>query len=349
MNMEQVLRSLSFEDAIIMTAPPGWGKTYKLLRAIKKSKRKVVFVFPLRALCDEVYISSTKLNLNVCNLKSKIEIDHLKEGHFDAIMATPECLNSTIIDYLAREYLFIFDEAHLFFYWGESFRAKMHEAMIHILSYAPASIFLSATLNSDLMLKLKDLLHFNYKNIYHIDHGNLKLKNNPKSVMFYLKGQRKWLIDDIRFSQTSGVKLVFCPFRKQVKSITRDLERANLKVLSCVGGEASEFTLKLNETPDIDVIVATSVVSHGVNLPRISKIYFLNKIKNLDFYLQMLGRGGRGGEEFEVHTMNLNYFNKQKLFMGFLHVLLKRIRNKGISFLYYMNESRGNCHSKDTV
>ena len=144
-----------------------------------------------------------------------------------------------------------------------------------------------------------------------------------------------WLLDDIQFSRCSGVKLVFCPYRNQVKELEEKLKAGGLNVLSCVGGESSEFTQKLLTIKNLDVIVATSVVSHGVNLPAIAKIYFLQKIENSDFYLQMVGRGGRGGEEFELHTLNSNYFPKFELMQAYLSPYLKRIRNRVNSLLYY--------------
>ena len=54
----------------------------------------------------------------------------------------------------------------------------------------------------------------------------------------------------------------------------------------------------------LDLIVATTAISHGVNLPEIHRIYFAYPFKNRDFWIQMVGRGGRKGECFQVHTMD---------------------------------------------
>ena len=332
--MEELVNNLDFEDAIIMTAPPGWGKTYKLLAALKKTQRAAVFIFPLRALCDEVYLQAVKKNMNVCNIRKKLDLEILKENFFDLILVTPECLNSKSIEYLSERYLFLFDEFHLFFYWGDSFRPRMNEVLLDILSFCPPCLFLSATMNETLIQRSKDILEYNFEDIYQVDFGNQELKNIPNYIYYYPQFYRSWIFDEIEYSKIKGVKLVFCKYRNQVKDLANYFEEKGLKVLSCVGGEAKEFILKLQTMKKIDLIIATSVVSHGVNLPNISGVYFVYKVENLDFYLQMVGRGGRDGSSFELHTINMDYFDKRMLIFSILKLYLKRIRNKLKSFLY---------------
>lgn len=334
-NMDDLIESLEDETGLIITAPPGWGKTYKLLEALKKTRRKAVFVFPLRALCDEVYLQAVKKNMNVCNIRKQLDLDILKEDYFDLVLVTPECLNLKVIEQLSHDYVFIFDEFHLFFYWGDSFRTRMQEILIEVFSHSPACLFLSATMNQELLNRSKDLLELNFESIYHVNFGNQKLKNIPNKIYYYPRPCQNWMLDEIELNRTQGVKLVFCAYRNQVKALEKKWKERGLNVLSCVGGEAQDFILKLQDVESLDIIVATSVVSHGVNLPRICSLYFLYEVENLDFYLQMVGRGGRDGSHFELHTLNKDYFNKRVVYLSFLCVCLKRIRNKLKSFLYY--------------
>ena len=44
----------------LITAPPGWGKTYKTLKMIKNSSRKWLYVSPLRALANEFLITANE-------------------------------------------------------------------------------------------------------------------------------------------------------------------------------------------------------------------------------------------------------------------------------------------------
>lgn len=324
--MDEVLDSLSHGDALILTAPPGWGKTYKLLDAIRKTKRKTFFIFPLRALCDEVYLNSLKKKMKVLNIREMKDYDTSCFEYFDLILSTPELVR---FSEKLRDYVFIFDEFHLFYYWGDTFRQRMNDIYMELMGSSVSVIFLTATLGRELKSRLVFELELNYENIYQLDMGNQKLQNLPHKVIFYPRLLHSWMQDDYECSQTGeGSSLVFCEFRDEVFEITQKLLSMDYTVLSCIGGGAKEFMEKLQKKSDYDFIVATSVVSHGVNLPSIRQIYLTYNVRNIDFYLQMLGRGGRSGERFNVHVKNKNYFSKKELLFGFIWILLRRVRVK---------------------
>ena len=132
--MVELLANIQSEQAIILTAPPGWGKTYKLLEGISKLNRKVVFVFPLRALCDEVFISAMKFGINCCNSRSLKDFQKLDWNYVDLVVTTPECLDSDFERTAEVEPVVILDECHLIYYWGETFREKMFESYMSILA-----------------------------------------------------------------------------------------------------------------------------------------------------------------------------------------------------------------------
>ena len=78
---------------------------------------------------------------------------------------------------------------------------------------------------------------------------------------------------------------------------------------------------------ELDFIIATSVVSHGVNLPSIGRVIFLYRVQNTAHYIQMLGRGGRRGESVQYHVLNFNYFSKSKLMQAFINAKLYKLRH----------------------
>jgi superfamily II DNA helicase RecQ len=330
--MIDILENIQIEDALILTAPPGWGKTYKLLKAIKSSSRRVVFIFPLRALCDEVYLKALEFKIPTINLRAQKDNELISEGNYDLIVATPELVR---FSNMLVDRIFILDEFHLFYYWGDSFRERMQEVYMELTSYSVPVVFLTATLGDELKARLVTELELNYENIYQINMGNQKLKNYPKKIYFYPKSYITWMKDDYKYSKKKGTSLIFCKYREEVKKISAELRSMGNCVLSCVGGEAQEFVNILNTQDEIDYIVATSVISHGVNLPNIQNLYFTYKVENLDFYLQMVGRGGRAGENFNIHVQNLNYFRRLDLILGFCRIFLKRLSNKVQSLLYY--------------
>lgn len=339
--MNDVLETLSFDDALILTAPPGWGKTYKLLAAIKETKRRVVFIFPLRALCDEVHLSSLKMGIDTLNIRTPEDLKIIEKqkyfNSFNLILSTPEMLKNS--DLFIEDYLFILDEFHLFYYWGDSFRQKLLETYFEVTSSGVPIILLTATLSSELFQRVSLELEQNYKQVIHMNMGNQKLKNIPRNTFYYPRFLRNWLLDDLKYSTKLGVSLVFCKYRSEVYRMTKTLEGLGFSVLSCVGGEASEFVQNLLNSKEPDFIVATSVVSHGVNLPNIKNIYFTYAVDNIDFYIQMIGRGGRDGDHFSIHVLNRCFFRKRVLLLGLFKVIIKRLGNKVNSLLYCTHES----------
>lgn len=330
--MKDILTTIYESNALVITAPPGWGKTYKLLEGIALSGKKVIFIFPLRALCDEVHESSVKFGIDALNIKRRSDLVQLNKKIPQLIVSTPELIENYEEHF--QDYIFILDEFHLFYYWGDSFRPKMINVFRNIISTQSPIILLTATLKIDLKVRASQDLGNHYCDIYHIDFGNQKLKNSPSNKLFYLKSMKNLMDLDMKVAK-KGTSLIFCKYRKEVGIRAKELRDSGYKVLSCVGGEASKFVEQLNSTTSIDYIVATSVVSHGVNLPKISHIYFTYEVDNIDFYLQMVGRGGRDGSSFTIHTFNTDYFPRMDLLKGLLMIYLKSFRNKMISLLYW--------------
>jgi superfamily II DNA or RNA helicase len=76
--------------------------------------------------------------------------------------------------------------------------------------------------------------------------------------------------------------------------------------LGCRGGETEGFQQQLleekknNHTGSL-FIIATSCLSHGINLPSITNVIILYPEHQEEILYQMLGRGGRRGEDYTVH------------------------------------------------
>lgn len=99
------------------------------------------------------------------------------------------------------------------------------------------------------------------------------------------------------------VFLYFCRSRREVDQLVERYGRLNLEVLGCKGGEVDLFLENLKNRSRPQVIFSTTCLSHGVNLPPISKVFISYTVENKDFWIQMAGRGGRRGEKYEVYTL----------------------------------------------
>ena len=97
-----------------------------------------------------------------------------------------------------------------------------------------------------------------------------------------------------------GIILYFCKYRSEVDFWVEYFSLKKVVILGCKGGEVGDFIKALKENPYPRCIFATSALSHGVNLPSLSKIFIGYQVKDLNFWIQMVGRGGRRGEHFEL-------------------------------------------------
>lgn len=284
---------------LLLTAPPASGKTYWIQSLIKElNEAEIIMISPLRALADE------------CKRNWGKDIE---------IMTPEEWISKKLYKKIV-----IFDEFHLNFYWGDSFRPLMWEVFYDLASEAELTVLLTATI-SESMKKDLTLYEPSFDSITWVDQGNQQLKYNPTK---YLKlGSQKDIHDLIRLTKpNTETSLIFCAYRKEVFKVERELSSLGFKVWSCVGGEAGAFSQRVSVENPPDFIICTTVLSHGVNLPKVSTIYFLYEVANIDFWIQMVARGGRRGEKFRVFSLEKPYGIKWNWWINSLGILSLRFR-----------------------
>ncbi len=284
---------------LLLSAPPASGKTYWIEHFHDAIGEELLLVTPLRALADE------------CRRKWGTAIR----------VVTPE-------EYLvrpSRAAVVIFDEFHLYLYWGDTFRERMWEAFYGACEAAGLCVLLTATVSPELVDLVRSFAaHFDQ--LLWIDRGNRRLKFPPRT---YIKApSRKWVIADIlRQEKGAGVRIVFCRYREEVLELARQLSRAGFSCLTCLGGEAGALGGKLRLTPAPDYIVCTTVLSHGVNLPEIYRVYLLYPTGNCDFWIQMIARGGRRGGDYTVIGLELPHSISWSPARNFLAVLRESLHS----------------------
>ncbi len=285
------------KDLLLLTAPPAAGKTYWIKSLISElGHTDLLIISPLRALANE------------CTLNWKGRV----------LVMTPEEWRAKRI----YKKVVIFDEFHLHFYWGDTFRPLMWEVFFDLVNEAELSILLTATFSEEMQNEVK---HFenHFDRIIWVNHGNQILKNRPSS---YLKISPNLMKELIQFESRNGTSLIFCAYREEVMRWGNFLRKLGFRVWTCVGGEASLFSLQVQTEEPPDFIVATTVLSHGVNLPKVSTIYFLYQVKNIDFWIQMVARGGRRGEKFRVYSLENPYGIKWNRWTNDLAILILRFK-----------------------
>jgi len=293
----------------LILAPPAWGKTHKLFSMIKKGKHHWIFLSPLRALAEEVAAKDQALSISTHSVSKQDCKKQLK-----AFFARPSGLFISTVESFCFDTFdnfkdfpvtFIFDEFHLFYKWGLDFRPQLLEALYQVANMKANVLGLTATANTELLQFVETDLTLGFDQVEIENFGNQTLKYWPHKYYLYHPYFSRSLVK--RFERElllkeSGCFLFFCEYRAQVHLMKARYQALGFKALGCVGGEVAHFLADLKETPSPDIIFSTTVLSHGVNLPTPTKIFFGYPVADKDFWIQMCGRGGRKGERYQVFT-----------------------------------------------
>lgn len=318
----------------LLTAPVAAGKTKLVVEFYRENNYKVIFVSPLRALANEVYAKLEILEKNIFLAGGEVPLadcmDKFLETRKGFFIATMELLSEEFLEACALQnenILFILDEFHLFYHWGESFRPVLHDRFLAILDTQSPVLGITATMSSELLLKLSEDLKYHNDIWFHIDYGNHQLHRRPKKIncFYQMKPQffHRAMWRELRLKDPKDVYLVFCSFRSEVEELVSRSRRMGLRSIGCVGGEVEQFLLELkNRNEEVDCIFSTTTLSHGVNLPEIKKVFINYAVKDYDFWLQMIGRGGRRGADYEVYTFDTFHSTKNELIKNKIEIYL---------------------------
>ena len=322
----------------LLTAPIASGKTRMVVEFYRDHDFKIIYLSPLRALANEVYFNLEKNNeKNIYLSGGNFALQDCLEGFIKAkksfLITTAELLSEEFVEELYKleeKVLFVIDEFHLFYYWGHSFRPVLHEKLLAILNFYFPILAVTATMDESVMNQMKsDLLY--YQDFWiHLDYGNHKLHRKPQDLVSFhgLKPQyiQKAFWRELRQKNDKAIFLYFCAYRSQVDELVARANRLGFKALGCVGGEVDNFLLSVKDNEGkIDCIFSTTTLSHGVNLPEIKKVFIDYEIKNYDFWLQMIGRGGRQGSDYQVYSYDLFHKSKKDILKDKTRILLADI------------------------
>jgi ATP-dependent DNA helicase RecQ len=316
----------------LLVAPPASGKTSLLLDLFREGGRFVYFS-PLRALTDEFYQRANEY-ITTCSPREKDKFSSFLNGANGLVVSTSEEWNFFVRGNaweLSSIDLVIFDEIHLFFYWGHTFRPVLFESLLE-WGLAPFPLLgLTATFGRALFEEWRDSFTLSRENLYFIDFGNQKLKCRPE-IFWYPKILRNlfWQRFEEAVLNPDLFEKILCflPYREMVDRWALELEIRSIPAVGFKGGEGGEVGERfLKRQNEIKCLFSTTVLSHGVNLPPFSKIFIGFHIAEPDFWIQMVGRGGRDGRPFQVFTFDCYFLTWKEKIKSLLRVFLYAIKD----------------------
>lgn len=129
---------------------------------------------------------------------------------------------------------------------------------------------------------------------------------------------KSWIVQQLKAQPKHQKAIVFCLFKKNVSEMAKclRLELQNRKILECTSGALAD--LPTFRTLDSSVMVCTSVLSAGVSIDSITRVYFLDGVQGPEALIQGAGRGARAETDECVAVLvtsksSLQYFQQAKL------------------------------------
>lgn len=265
-----------------------------------------VVVSPLISLMQDQVASLNAAGVQAVFLNSTVEwsdyvdsMNAIRRGETKIVYVSPEGLSSAKIrDLLHDERVHVccitIDEAHCVSEWGHDFRPDYLE-IASVRKQFPKAVCLALTATAtkqvrddiikNLALREPSVLvsSFNRANIY----LNVVQKQNAL-------GQ---IVDCIRRHwKESGI--IYCFSRKQVDSLTEQLEKLGYSVLNYHAGLSDEERA-LHQTrfirDEVQLMVATLAFGMGIDKPNVRFVVHYDMPKSLEQYYQEIGRAGRDG------------------------------------------------------
>ena len=317
---------------VLFLAPPASGKTTLVLDLWAHYPGKIVFLSPLRALAQEFCqrARSQGIKASILTKRGEVSPQEFERKKKFLLVATVETLDEGLWGIFEKERpLFVVDEFHLFYSWGSDFRPLLWEGLMRIANANLSILGLSATVNPSMLEQCRQDFVLGMDEAFCIDCGNQQFLHLPENILFIGRGGPRTFRLIIGQCLAKGAEenyLIFCRYRHQVKNLVNLLKNQGIQALGCVGGEVAHFTEAMKKGR-VEVIVATSCLSHGVNLPQFQKVFIAYPLSSYDMWLQMAARGGRRGEPYLLYQCN-------KFSLPFFKVLWDTLRLLSFDFFY---------------
>ena len=291
---------------VLLIAPTGFGKSMVYqIPAVCWADRLTLVVEPLVALMHDQVKSLQSRGIRAAYLdstqsaKEQEKVLHkVRQGSCSVLFVTPERLESHVFQKTVRKVdiaLLVVDECHCVLRWGASFRPAYQKigAFADGCSPRPVMLAMTATCPPEEREELLDALQMQdaicvERSLYRSNLVFLKKRVQSR------EGAKQVLLQCLKKYGPQRA-LVFCTTIPCAKAAAEELKKhyPGEVALYCGKEKRDEDRILRGEAR---IIVATSALSMGLDLPDVELVVHLQMPLSLADYYQMAGRAGRNGE-----------------------------------------------------
>lgn len=211
----------------------------------------------------------------------------------DMVICTPgrmlAHLNMGYVDFTRLKYL-VLDEADRMLDMG------FHDDIMRILSHVPKtrqSLLFSATIPQDIRILAKEVL----RNPAEINISLSKPADKILQLAYSVYDTQKLPLVKYLLGNTKGrTILIFCSTKSSTKLLSRELKKANLEVQeihSDLEQKEREKVMLRFRNKEVQVLVATDVVSRGIDVENIDLVLNYDVPHDAEDYIHRIGRTAR--------------------------------------------------------
>lgn len=309
----------SKKDAIVISKT-GSGKTLAFLlpifetlttstnMSLKNNKNKILILVPTRELGIQIMDELKKLDRE--KLISSTLIYGGKGGNdssnfsSDIIIATPgrliELIKDKKIDLTSLSTL-ILDEADQMLLLG--FKNEL-EFIISKCDKSRQTIFLSATISSE----VKKIAYRFSKNpiLIEIADSEKKFENIGQFKLLTTDRRKLDALCSLLNRDTPFMGIIFCRTKSRVDKLDEALISRGYscqKIHSDIPQAKREKIMKSFKNLEVQFLIATDVVSRGIDITGVTHVYNYDIPENSEIYTHRIGRTGRGKEKGSSYTL----------------------------------------------